>query len=70
MQIAEFIHRARAGRVRITLVEGQVFSGRFRTDILSPSAVSAYFFGDVRDLSLSISDVVRIDALGHESIAS
>jgi len=70
MKIDEFLHRARAGRVRIALADGQSFTGSFRTDILSTSALSAYFFGDVRDLSLSIDDIVSVDALHHEEMAS
>ncbi len=69
MKINEFIHRARAGRVQITLADGQVHTGSFRTDILSANALSAYFFGDVRPLSLAIDDVVRCEALAAESIA-
>jgi hypothetical protein len=70
MKINEFLHRARAGRVRITLSDGQIHTGAFRTDLLSPNALSAYFFGDIRPLSLSIDDVVACEALAAESIAS
>lgn len=69
MHINEFLPRARSGRVRITLVDGQIHHGHFRTDILSPSAVSAFFFGDERPLSLGIEEVLAIDALA-ESMAS
>ncbi len=70
MKIHEFLHRARAGRVRITLSDGQVHTGQFRTDLLSTNALSAYFFGDIRPLSLAIDDVVVCDALQAESVAS
>ncbi len=70
MHINEFLHRARQGRVRITLADGQVHTGEFRTDILSASAMSAFFFGDERPLSLGIEEVVSIDALHAESMAS
>jgi hypothetical protein len=70
MKINEFLHRARAGRVQITLTDGQVHTGQFRTDLLSPNALSAYFFGDIRPLSLAIDDVVACEALAAESVAS
>jgi hypothetical protein len=70
MKINEFLHRARAGRVRITLRDGQVHTGRFRTDILSRNALSAFFFGDVRPLSLAIHDIVSCEALPAEMVAS
>ena len=70
MKINEFLHRARSGRVRIILSDGQIHTGQFRTDILSPSALSAFFFGDVRPLSLYIDDVISIEALGAEAVAS
>lgn len=70
MKINEFLHRARSGRVRITLVDGQVHTGQFRTDILSRHALSAYFFGDVRPLSLAIDDIVACDMVAAESVAS
>ncbi len=70
MKINEFLHRARAGRVRITLRDGQVHHGQFRTDILSPNALSAFFFGDVRPLSLAIHDIVACEAIAPETVAS
>jgi hypothetical protein len=70
MKINEFLHRARSGRVRIVLRDGQVHTGQFRTDILSQNAISAFFFGDIRPLSLPIDDVVSIEALLAERVAS
>ncbi len=70
MKINEFLHRARSGRVRIVLSDGQVHTGQFRTDILRPTAISAFFHGDLRPLSLVIDDIVSVDALAAESIAS
>jgi hypothetical protein len=63
VKVDEFLHRARSGRVRIVLADGQIHTGEFRTDILSPSAISAFFVGDVRPLSLSIEEVLSIEAL-------
>jgi hypothetical protein len=57
MKINEFLHRARAGRVRIVLNDGRVHTGQFRTDIVSRSAIAAFFFGDLRPLSVPIDDV-------------
>jgi hypothetical protein len=70
MKINEFLHRARCGRVRIALADGQMHTGQFRTDILSATAVSAFFFGDIRPLSLSIDDVVSVEAIASDRIAS
>ncbi len=70
MTINEFLYRARSGRVRITLTDGQVHTGHFRTDILSVNALSAFFFGEVRPLSLPIHTVVSIEALAADKIAS
>jgi len=70
MPINEFLHRARAGRVRITLNDGQVHTGRFRTDLLSAHALSAFFYGDERPMSLVIDHVVGCEALANEVIAS
>jgi hypothetical protein len=70
MKINEFLHRARSGRVRITLRDGQSHTGQFRTDILSASALSAYFFGDIRPLSLPIEDIIACEALPAEMFAS
>ena len=63
MHISEFLDRAAATRVRITLADGQVHTGQFRTDLLSANALSAYFFGDIRPLSLAIDDIVVCEAL-------
>jgi hypothetical protein len=70
MKINEFLHRARAGRVRITLSDGQTHTGQFRTDLLSANALSAYFFGDIRPLSLHIDEIVACEALPAEAFAS
>jgi hypothetical protein len=70
MKINEFLHRARASRVRITLADGQVHTGSFRTDILSATALSAYFFGDIRPLSLAIEEIIACEALQAEAYAS
>lgn len=71
MSTNEFLHRARAEKVRIRLDDGQEFTGHFRTDILSPNALSAFFYGDVRDLSLFIEDIVSVEALtGSIAVAS
>jgi len=52
-----------AGRVRVNLSDGSVHTGRFRTDILSPSALAVYFFGDARDISLPICKIDSIESL-------
>ncbi len=70
MKINEFLHRARAGRVRVTLADGQTHTGMFRTDLLSPHALSAYFFGDIRPLALPIDDIEACEALPAEAFAS
>jgi hypothetical protein len=62
MSIHEFIDHAK-GSVRIHLIDGTTHTGHFRTDILTPSSLSAYFFGDDRDMSLPIHLVVKIEAL-------
>lgn len=69
MPVGEFLRRCH-GRVRITLVDGSVHTGRFRTDILGPSALSAFFHGDVRDMSLPIGLITSLEMLGHERIVS
>ncbi len=63
MTIADLLQCAKASRVRITLSDGKSFTGRFRTDILSESAISAFFYGEERDLSLAIEDIVSVEAL-------
>jgi hypothetical protein len=70
MKINEFLHRARSGRVRIVLTDGQIHTGHFRTDILSANAISAFFHGDIRPISLPIDNVVSIEALAAEAVAS
>lgn len=62
MSIADFMRNAE-GPVRIRLVDGSVHTGRFRTDILAPTALSAYFYGDAHDMSLPIDAVVVIESL-------
>ncbi len=69
MAIREFIPRA-DGRVRIRLVDGSVHTGRFRTDILSERAMSAYFYGEVRDISLPIDLIVSVESLEELPLAS
>ncbi len=70
MKIHEFLHRARSGRVRIVLADGQIDTGEFRTDILRESAISAFFYGDTRPLSVPIEDVISVEALSAERVAS
>jgi hypothetical protein len=62
MAIVDFLPRAH-GRVRIHLADGSVHTGSFRTDLLSPDILSAYFFGDARDISLPIDWIDTIEAL-------
>jgi hypothetical protein len=62
MPINEFMPRA-AGRVRIRLCDGSVHTGSFRTDILSASALSVYFYGDAHDISLPIADIDSLESL-------
>jgi hypothetical protein len=69
MSIGEFLKNCH-GDVCIHLTDGSHHTGRFRTDILSPHAVSAYFFGDVRDLSLPIGLVESIEHLPEAALAS
>lgn len=69
MPIGAFMRRCH-GRVRIALVDGSVHTGRFRTDILSASALSAYFYGDARDMSLPLDLIVSIEPLAQDRIAS
>ncbi len=58
------------GRIRMSLTDGGVFTGSFRTDILSSSAVSVYFYGDESDISLPISLIASVESLGLELVAS
>ncbi|GEM_PF-2935437 len=60
--IHEFIAHA-VGPVRIYLTDGTTHTGHFRTDILTPSSLSAYFFGDDHDMSLPIHLVDKIEKL-------
>jgi hypothetical protein len=69
MAINEFIPRA-DGRVRIHLCDGSVHTGRFRTDILSPSALAAYFYGDAHDISLPIADIDFMESIEDYKLAS
>jgi hypothetical protein len=62
MAIVDFLPRA-YGRVRIHLADGSVHTGHFRTDLLNPSILSAYFFGDARDISLPIDAIDAIESL-------
>ena len=62
MPITEFVPRAN-GRVRINLCDGTTHTGHFRTDILSTSAISAYFYGDAHDISLPIADIVSMESI-------
>ncbi|BDE05816.1 hypothetical protein WPS_10920 [Vulcanimicrobium alpinum] len=66
MAIDEFLPRA-AGHVRIRLSDGSVHTGEFRTDILGPTAISAFFRGDARDISLPIEMIDAIEPLGTAS---
>jgi hypothetical protein len=62
MSIGEFLQNCQ-GEVRIRLSDGATYTGHFRTDILGPSAMSAYFHGNERDLSLPIHLVTGIEQL-------
>lgn len=66
MSVQEFLPHAH-GSVQIRLVDGTVHTGRFRTDILTSTALSVYFHGDTRDMSLPIDAVVEIEALRSEA---
>jgi hypothetical protein len=69
MSIGEFLKNCH-GEVCIHLTDGSSCTGHFRTDILSPQAVSAYFYGNDRDLSLPIAIVERIDHIAEARLAS
>jgi hypothetical protein len=62
MSISDLLVRS-SGPVRIRLSDGSVHTGRFRTDILSERAVSAFFYGDVRDMSLPVSMIDEVEAV-------
>ena len=66
MSVQDFMRNAE-GPVRIRLTDGSTHTGHFRTDILTPSALSAYFHGDARDMSLPIEAVLEIEALKQEA---
>ncbi len=67
MSVDTFLRQAK-GPVRIHLSDGSSHTGRFRTDILAPSALSAYFYGDEHDMSLPIDAVVGIEAFDAGSL--
>jgi hypothetical protein len=69
MATSEFIPQAN-GRVRIRLTDGSVHTGRFRTDILTESALSVYFYGDVRDISLPIELIDTVEPIAELRLAS
>ncbi len=69
MAILDFLPQAQ-GRVRILLTDGSVHTGRFRTDILSERAMSVYFYGEIRDISLPIDHIVSLEALEELPLAS
>jgi len=68
MPINDFLPRAH-GRVRIQLLDGSIHTGRFRTDILSETALSAFFHGDARDISLPLDAIVAIESLDALQLA-
>ncbi len=69
MSIGDFLKNCH-GEVCITLTDGAVCTGHFRTDIVSPEAVSAYFYGNDRDISLPIALIASIEHLPEAAIAS
>ncbi len=69
MPINDFLPRAH-GHVRIHLRDGSIHTGRFRTDILSETALSAFFHGDTRDISLPLDAIVTIESLDALQLAS
>jgi hypothetical protein len=62
MSTHEFLPKAH-GRVSIGLTDGTTHTGRFREDILSPSAMSVYFYGERHDMSLPIDAIACVVAL-------
>jgi hypothetical protein len=68
MTTQDFLQRCH-GDVRIQLTDGSCRTGHFRTDILSPEAVSAYFHGDERDISLPIDLIASIESLAPVATA-
>lgn len=69
MAILDFLPQAH-GRVQIRLEDGSVHRGRFRTDILSERALSVYFYGDIRDISLPIDLIDSVESLDELPLAS
>jgi len=69
MPIHDFLPRAH-GHVRIHLRDGSIHTGRFRTDILSETALSAFFHGDTRDISLPLDAIVAVESLDILQLAS
>jgi hypothetical protein len=63
MHINQLLPLAEAARVRMTLDDGQTFVGRFRADILTPSALAVYFHGEERDLSLPIDLITDVEVI-------
>jgi hypothetical protein len=69
MPILEFLPQAH-GYVRIHLRDGSIHTGRFRTDILSETALSAYFEGDARDISLPVDAILTVEPVESLPLAS
>ncbi len=63
MHIDQLLPLAEASRVRMTLDDGQSFVGRFRGDILTPSALAVYFHGEERNLSLPIDIITAVEVI-------
>lgn len=63
MHINQLLPFAEARRVRMILEDGQTFVGRFRGDILSPTALAVYFHGEERDLSLPIDLIADVHVI-------
>ncbi len=69
MSTIDFLKRCH-GRVCIELPDGRKLTGQFRTDLLSPSAVSAYFYGDLYDMSIPISLIIEVASIAEQTLAS
>ncbi len=69
MSIAELLPRSQ-GPVRIRLADGSLHTGRFRTDILSDRAVSVFFYGDVRNMSLPVAIIAGVESVESLELAS
>lgn len=65
MSIHELLPKAH-GHVSIGLTDGSSHTGRFREDILSPSAMAVYFYGDRHDMSLPIDAIVCVDSIDDD----